>query len=100
VSARLQGAIVASVLGACVSINRGELDQLIARLRRLEAEAVRDEARNFRRSVLPAPRRFDAPRGLLAAMGLLHVAGKPGTAAKPACVTIDLASFEAALAAA
>ena len=100
VSARLQGAIVASVLGACVSINRGELDQLIASLRRLEAEAVRDEARNFRRSVLPAPRRFDAPRGLLAATGPLHVAGKPGTAAKPACVTIDLASFEAALAAA
>ncbi len=99
-SARLQGAIVASVLAACVPINRGELDQLIATLRRLEAEAVRDEARNFRRSVVPAPQRFEAPRRLLAATGPRHVPGKPGTAAKPTCVTIDLAAFEAALAAA
>ena len=48
-NARLQRPIVASVLHACASVNRGELDQLIAALHRLEAEAARDEAREFRR---------------------------------------------------
>ncbi|MCI0366296.1 MAG: hypothetical protein L0219_20735, partial [Phycisphaerales bacterium] len=32
------------------SVNHGELDRLIAALRRLEAEAARDEAREFRRA--------------------------------------------------
>ncbi len=48
-NARLQRPIVASVLHACTSVNCGELDQLIAALHRLEAEAARDEAREFRR---------------------------------------------------
>jgi hypothetical protein len=49
-NARLQGPIVASVLRACASVNHGELDQLIEALRRLEAEAARNEAREFRRA--------------------------------------------------
>jgi uncharacterized protein (DUF2336 family) len=49
-NARLQGPVVDSVLRACVSVNHGDLDQLIAALRRLEAEAARDEAREFRRA--------------------------------------------------
>ncbi len=48
-NARLQRPIVASVLHACACVNRGELDQLIAALHRLEAEVARDEAREFRR---------------------------------------------------
>ncbi|HEY4846390.1 MAG TPA: DUF2336 domain-containing protein [Methylocella sp.] len=51
-NARLQGPIVDSVLRACASVNHGELDRLIAALRRLEAEAARDEARDFRRAVV------------------------------------------------
>ncbi len=49
-NARLQGPVVDSVLRACASVNHGELDRLIAALRRLEAEAARDEAREFRRA--------------------------------------------------
>ncbi|HEX3495879.1 MAG TPA: DUF2336 domain-containing protein, partial [Methylocella sp.] len=49
-NACLQGPIVASVLHACASVNHGELDQLIAALRRLEAEAARNEAREIRRA--------------------------------------------------
>ena len=49
-NARLQGPIVDSVLHACASVNHGELDRLIAALRRLEAEVARDEAREFRRA--------------------------------------------------
>jgi hypothetical protein len=40
-NARLQGPIVDSVLHACASVNRGELDRLIAALRGLEAEVAR-----------------------------------------------------------
>jgi uncharacterized protein (DUF2336 family) len=100
VSARLQRPIVASVLNACASINRGELDQLIARLRHLEAEAVRDEARNFRRAALLATRTPEAPRRLLQATRIRHAPGKPENSAKGACFTIDLAAFVAELAAA
>jgi uncharacterized protein (DUF2336 family) len=49
-NARLQGPIVDSVLHACASVNHGELDRLIAALRRLEGEVARDEAREFRRA--------------------------------------------------
>src|SRR5208283_1589377 len=52
-------------LEACESVNRGELDQLITSLRRLEAEAARDEARDFCRAVAsesPAKQGFDGPR--------------------------------------
>jgi hypothetical protein len=100
VFARLQQPIVASVLNACASINRGELDQLIARLRHLEAEAARDEARNFRRTALTATRTSEPPRRLHQTTWIRHAPGKPENAAKDACVTIDLAAFAAALAAA
>jgi len=99
-SARLRRPLVASVLNACASINRGELDQLIARLRHLEAEAARDEARNFRRAALPAPRTSEAPRRLHQTTWIRHAPRKPQNSAKDACVTIDLAAFAAALAAA
>jgi uncharacterized protein (DUF2336 family) len=99
VFARLQQPIVASVLNACASINRGELDQLITRLRHLEAEAARDEARNFRRTALTATRTSEAPRRLHQTTWIRHAPGKPENAAKDACVTIDLAAFAASLAA-
>jgi hypothetical protein len=91
---------LSQVLNACASINRGELDQLIARLRHLEAEAARDEARNFRRAALPATRTSKAPRRLHQTTWIRHAPGKPDNAAKDACVTIDLAAFAAELAAA
>ncbi len=49
-NAHLQGPVVDAVLQACACVNHGELDRLIAALRRLEAEAARDEAREFRRA--------------------------------------------------
>jgi uncharacterized protein (DUF2336 family) len=53
-NARLQKPIVDSVLHACASVKHGELDRLIVALRRLEAEAARDEAREFRRARAPS----------------------------------------------
>jgi uncharacterized protein (DUF2336 family) len=49
-NAHLQGPVVDAVLQACACVNHRELDRLIAALRRLEAEAARDEAREFRRA--------------------------------------------------
>jgi hypothetical protein len=94
-SARLQLPIVTYVLEACDSVNRGELDQLIKSLRRLEAEAARDEARDFRRTVAPeshAVRGWESPR-------LLPVANPPALAGAPAQTedfTMELEVFAAA----
>ena len=52
-NAELRRPIITRVLEACALVNRGELDPLIARLRHLEAEAARNEARDFRRAVAP-----------------------------------------------
>jgi uncharacterized protein (DUF2336 family) len=46
-TARLQCPLIDSALCACVSINNGELDHVVAALRHLESEATRDEAREF-----------------------------------------------------
>ena len=106
-NARLQGPIVASVLHACASVNQGELDRLIAALRRLEAEAARDEAREFRRD-----KASHALPDLASAVRLPPAARPPisppeiigperrGTSAKAKGFSIDLAAFAAELAAA
>jgi hypothetical protein len=107
-NARLQLPLVTSVLEACESVNRGELDPLITSLRRLEAEAARDEARDFCRAVAsesPAKQGFDGPRLLPVATisPALAESGapeKPKTPAKAKSFTIDLAAFAAELAAA
>ena len=92
-NARLQLRIVAYVLEACDSVNRGELDQLITSLRRLEAESAREEARDFRRMVAPeshAVRGWESPR-------LLPVANPPALAGAPAeDFTMDGEVFAAA----
>jgi uncharacterized protein (DUF2336 family) len=107
--ARLRLPIVTCVLEACASVNRGELDQLIASLRRLEAEAARDEARDFRRAVAPASRetrRSESPLRLLPASIIPPAPNrssaleKPKTPAKAEGFTIDLAAFAAEIAAA
>jgi uncharacterized protein (DUF2336 family) len=103
---RLQRPIITSVIEACSSVNRGEQDQLIANLRRLEAEAARDEARDFRRAVAPesqAMRGFEGSLRLLpkATLSLAPAAPeKPKTLANDEGFTIDLVAFEAELAAA
>jgi uncharacterized protein (DUF2336 family) len=102
-SAELHRPIAASVLHACVSINRGHLDYLIANLRRLEAEAARDEARDFRRAVAPAFQTTggpEAPCRLLPATLLPHVPEKLKMSPKAEGFTIDLVAFAAELAAA
>ena len=61
-NARLQLPLVTKVLRACTTVNRGQLDPLIAYLHRLEAEAARDEARDFRGAVAPAMRGSESSR--------------------------------------
>ncbi|MCI0599009.1 MAG: DUF2336 domain-containing protein [Beijerinckiaceae bacterium] len=96
---RLQKPIIDSVLCACASINDGGLDHIIAALHRLEAEAAREEARDFRRALAPAPpalRAFGRPR-------TLPPAAAPDIDARPAhaaSITIDLEALEAELLAA
>ncbi|MGH6800706.1 MAG: hypothetical protein ACRECZ_04695, partial [Methylocella sp.] len=101
---RLQGPIVASVLRACESVNNGELDRLNAALRRLEAEAARNEAREFRRArtashALPD---FASARRLPpeATPDEIIAPEKRGTPAKAESISIDLAAFAEELAAA
>lgn len=104
VNARLQQPVIACVLEACVSANNGELDPLIISLRRLEAEAARDEARAFRRAVASTTQTMRGSEGPL--LRLLPGATKPPAPDKPETparvgnFTIDLAAFAAELAAA
>jgi uncharacterized protein (DUF2336 family) len=107
--AQLRLPIVTSVLEVCASVNRGELDHLIANLRRLEAEAARDEARDFRRAVAPASREMRGsesplrllPGTLIPPASIRTIAlEKPKMPAKAECFTIDLAAFAAEIAAA
>ncbi|MGH6845362.1 MAG: DUF2336 domain-containing protein, partial [Methylocella sp.] len=107
-NARLQGSIIASVLRACVSVNHGELDRLIAALRRLEAEAARNEAREFRRAraashALPdfASARLLPPGARMQTSAAeIIVPEKHVTPANVEGFSIDLAAFAAELAAA
>ncbi len=91
-AARLQGPLIESVLRACISLDTGELDHVVTALRRLEAEAAWEEAREFQLSAAadvqklePASRPMPSP---------------PASAAKSFDIVIDLEAFEAALMAA
>jgi uncharacterized protein (DUF2336 family) len=105
---RLQGPIVDSVLHACASVNRGELDRLIAALRRLEAEVARDEAREFRRAraashAIPefaSVRRLPPAARIQTSPAETIAPERRGTSANAEGFTIDLATFAEELAAA
>jgi uncharacterized protein (DUF2336 family) len=107
-NAHLQGPIVDSVLQACVSVNHGELDRLIAALRRLEAEVARDEAREFRRAraashALPdfaSQRRLPPAKRIQTSPAVTIVPERRGTPAQADGFAIDLAAFAEELAAA
>ncbi|MGH6851656.1 MAG: DUF2336 domain-containing protein [Methylocella sp.] len=107
-NARLQGPIVDSVLRACASVNHGELDRLIAALRRLEAEAARDEAREFRRARVAAhaipdftsARRQPSAAGMQTSTAKTIVPERCGSRVKAERFSIDLAAFAEELAAA
>ena len=105
---RLQGPIVGSVLHACASVNRGELDRLIAALRRLEAEVARDEAREFRRAraashAMPdfaSARRLPPAARIQTSPAETILPERRKTPAKAEGFSIDLAAFAKELAAA
>ena len=107
-NARLQGPIVASVLHACASVNHGELDQLIAALRRLEAEAARNEAREFRRATaashalpdLASARRLPPAVRIQTSPAKTIVPERRVSPVKAESFPIDLAAFAEELAAA
>ncbi|MGC2348746.1 MAG: DUF2336 domain-containing protein, partial [Methylocella sp.] len=107
-NARLQGPIVDSVLRACASVNRGELDRLIAALRRLEAEAARDETREFRRAGaashaipdLASTRRLSPAARIQMSPAETIAPERRGMPAKAEGFSIDLAVFAEELAAA
>ena len=97
---------VERVLTACEAENTGELDSLLAVLRRFAAEAARDEARQFS-AALPAA---EGAIGLAAAADMpvlpeaeeapLWLTDQDAFEAMPVGITIDLAAIEAELAAA
>jgi uncharacterized protein (DUF2336 family) len=107
-NARLQGPIVDSVLHLCASVNHGELDRLIAALRRLEAEVARDEAREFLRAgaaphALPdftSARRLPPATRIQTSPAETIVPQRRGTPAQADGFAIDLAAFAEELAAA
>jgi uncharacterized protein (DUF2336 family) len=98
-NARLQGPVVDSVLHACACVSHGELDQLIAALRRLQAEAARDEAREFRRA-RAAPRLLPPVASIQTSPAEVIVPEGCGTPAKVEGSSIDLAACAEELAAA
>ncbi len=91
-AARLQGPLVDSVLRTSISIDNGELDFLISALRRLEAEAARDEAREFHANAVENVRCLPPVSYPMPAA--------PGPAENNVDVVIDFEAFEAALMAA
>src|ERR1700730_2533363 len=107
-NSRLQRSVVDSVLHVCASVNHGDLDRLIAALRRPEAEAARDEAREFRRArtasrALPdfaSARRLPPGARILTSPAETTVPERRGAPAKPGGFSIDLAAFAEELAAA
>jgi uncharacterized protein (DUF2336 family) len=107
-NARLQGSIIDSVLDACASVNHGQLDRLIAALRRLEAEVARDEAREFRRAraatrALPDfsnARRLSPAATIQASRAETIEPERRGTPAQAEGFSIDLAALAEELAAA
>lgn len=108
-NAKLRRPIITRVLKACALVNRGELDPLIVRLRQLEAEAARNEARDFRRAMAPQPHIVrDSGHGFEPPLRLQPIRLQPSVARRPAPgapvpgedFTVDFEAFEAALAAA
>jgi uncharacterized protein (DUF2336 family) len=91
-TARLQVSLIDSVLRASMSVNDGELDHVVAALRRLEAEAARYEAREFQAGAVANARgTWTASRPMPA---------PPTIAEHTDAIVIDLEAFEAALMAA
>ncbi len=98
---------VERVLTACKAENTGELDSLLAVLRRFAAEAARDEARQFS-ATLPAKAEGverlvaseDAPALPAPEEPPLRLSDEDVAEVAPAGITIDLAAIEAELAAA
>jgi hypothetical protein len=104
---QLQRPIIDSVLRTCASGNNGELDQLIAALRRLEAEAARDEAREFRRAMAPlscagpiAAEARQLPPGARLSAPSARSNARETCSTKAECFSIDLEAFAQELAAA
>jgi len=71
-NAQLQRPLILSVIEACASSDDDSIDQLIARLRRFEAEAAREEARDFCNMAAPA-----AASGQPPAPALIKPAARP-----------------------
>lgn len=106
------------VLTACSAANNGELDRLLAVLRRFDSEAAREEARQFsaalpQQNTSPALATAEAPRAIRPmpeepplllvdcdAVDADPRAGKKHRRLEPPMITIDLAAIEAELAAA
>lgn len=101
--ARLSRQKVERVLTTCRSLQNVELERLLAVLRRFEAEAAREEARDFSTAILP--RRAPAPRPKFNVMSepplLLADDAEAETSAESAGpYTIDMDALEAELIAA
>jgi uncharacterized protein (DUF2336 family) len=101
--ARLSRQKVERVLTACRALESVELDRLVAVLRRFEAEAAREEAREFSTAILPRAKPAARPK--------LNVAHEPpllladddeaeSRAGSPGPYTIDMDALEAELMAA
>lgn len=58
-SARLSRQMIERVLTSCAQIKDGELDKVMALLRRFDSEAAREEARERADRAQPAPPRID-----------------------------------------
>lgn len=105
--ARLSRRVIERVLTGCVAINAGELDKLLALLRRFEAEAAREDVRSEARGPLSLVSREEAPPLLLTdldapgyAMPTLHARARHVARREPTLFTIDMAAIEAELEAA
>jgi uncharacterized protein (DUF2336 family) len=112
--AHLSRARIERVLTSCEADNNGELDKLLAVLRRFEAEAARREARAFSSALsameAPSPKVIAAPRPAVPAEPLLLTESEPaveiiwpaGTTRRiePRLFKVNLEAIEAELAAA
>jgi uncharacterized protein (DUF2336 family) len=115
--ARLSRQRIERVLTSCEAANDGELDKLLAVLRRFETEAARDEARDFSIalptqdrcephqfiSAIVAPQRHQEPLLLTdpdPEPEIVRAFSTPSQRREPRFLSIDLAAIEAELAAA
>lgn len=96
---RLNPPLIDSLLQTCTTINKGDLDHLIAALHRFEAEAAYDEAHDFRLNFL------NSSTGGLGERRRLPPADPPSSLGRASRtsdgeIVIDIEAFEAALLAA